>query len=173
MDLKEPGNALFLLGVTNNEMGGSHYNLVTGREVGEVPKVDLDLAPRLFRKLHDAMSKGLIRACHDLSEGGIAVALAEMAFAGEVGADVALKGTGTHADDAVLLYAESATRFIVEVRPANISAFQACLGADVPTSQLGQTVREPRFRIAGAAGEWIVWANLADLKEAWQRPLRW
>src|SRR5579885_850468 len=88
MDLKEPGNLLLLVGVTKDEMGGSHYNLVTGRDGGAVPRPDLALAPRTFARLYDMIRRGLVRACHDLSEGGLAVALAEMAFAGGVGADV-------------------------------------------------------------------------------------
>jgi phosphoribosylformylglycinamidine synthase len=172
MDLKEPGDELFLVGVTRNEMGGSHYHLVTGQSGGEVPRVDLELAPRLFRALYEAMRQGLVRACHDLSEGGLAVALAEMAFAGGVGADVTGTGAvGPDLEDAVRLFAESAPRFVVEVAPAQVEAFRRVMG-DLPVTPLGQTCKEPRLRIAGGSGEWVVWAALADLKEAWQKPLR-
>jgi phosphoribosylformylglycinamidine synthase len=168
MDLKEPGNELFLVGVTRDEMGGSHYDLVTGQDGGAVPAVDLELALRIFRGLHSAISHGLVRSCHDLSEGGLAVALAEMAFAGEVGVDVtAVPG----ASDEGHLFAESATRFVVEVTPAQAAAFRQALG-DIPLTRLGITCKEPRLRIAGGNGEWVVWASLADLKEAWQKPLR-
>src|SRR5207244_1046780 len=88
MDLKEPGNALYLVGATHNEMGGSHYHLIHGQNGGVVPRVDVELAPRLFTRLHDAIAAGLVRSCHDLSEGGLAVAAAEMAFAGGIGADL-------------------------------------------------------------------------------------
>jgi phosphoribosylformylglycinamidine synthase len=173
MDLKEPGNLLFLVGVTRNELGGSHYHLVNGLTGGVVPRVDLELAPRLFRGLHEAVRRGLVRACHDLSEGGLAVAVAEMAFAGWVGADLTDVGaTAPGEPDAVLLFAESATRFVIEVAPAHAEALRQCLG-DVPLFPLGRTCPEPRLRIAGAAGAWVVWADLADLKEAWQKPLRW
>jgi phosphoribosylformylglycinamidine synthase len=173
MDLKEPGNALFLIGVTKNEMGGSHYEKLNGLSGGAVPVVDLALGPRVFQALHAAIARGLVRACHDLAEGGLAVALAEMAFAGEVGADFATSELGSSEADDVLLFAESATRFLVEVQPANIAAFLDCFGADLPVHCIGQTVAAPRMRIAGRSGEWIVWANLADLKEEWQAPLRW
>jgi phosphoribosylformylglycinamidine synthase len=171
MDLKEPGNRLYLVGVTKPEMGGSHHHLVHGLTGGTVPAVDVSSAPNLFRRLHDAISRGLVRACHDLSEGGLAVAAAEMAFAGGVGADltgVAVKGL----PDEVALFAESPTRFVVEVRPDRAADFEACLST-VPLTILGQTVKEPRLRIAGSNGEWVVWAALTDLKEAWQKPLRW
>src|SRR5262249_55817697 len=80
MDLKAPGNALYLVGATRDEMGGSHYHLVHGMTGGDVPRVDTAIAPRIFRALHAAITGGLVRACHDLSEGGLAVAAAEMAF---------------------------------------------------------------------------------------------
>jgi phosphoribosylformylglycinamidine synthase len=174
MDLKEPGNLLFLVGVTRNEMGGSHYHLVNRIEGGQVPQVDLERAPRVFRGLHQAIRQGLVRACHDLSEGGLAVAVAEMAFAGGIGADVTgLRGSGEPAADDVLLFAESTTRFVVEVSPGNAKAFVECFAGEVPVVQIGQTVPQPRLRITGVNGEWVVWAQLADLKESWQKPLRW
>ncbi|HWG41220.1 MAG TPA: AIR synthase-related protein [Gemmataceae bacterium] len=173
MDLKEPGNLLFLVGVTKDEMGGSHYHLVRGLEGGTVPRPDMDLAPRLFRKLHEAIVGGLVRSCHDLSEGGLAVAVAEMAFAGGIGADLTRLATDVGLPEDVLLFSESATRFVVEVRPDRVAAFQTVLGSDIPLTQLGQTCKQSRLRIAGMNGEWIIWAELARLKEAWQKPMGW
>ncbi len=174
MDLKEAGNVLFLLGVTRDEMGGSHFHLIHRLQGGTAPAVDLELAPRLFRKLHAAIRAGLVRSCHDLSEGGLAAAVAEMAFAGGVGADLTeIASLSHHASDPVLLFSESTTRFVVEVTPARAEDLRACLGDDVPFFPIGQTAKEPRLRIAGRRGDWVVWAPLADLKEAWQKPLRW
>jgi phosphoribosylformylglycinamidine synthase len=172
MDLKAAGNRLFLLGRTRDEMGGSHYHLVQGRRGGVVPQPDLGLAPRIFQGLHQAIRRGLVRACHDLSEGGLAVAVAEMAFAGGIGADVTSLGPASLSDE-VLLFSESTTRFVVEVRAQDVAALREVLGADVPLQELGQTTKEPRLRIAGAGGEWLLWAPLDQLKEAWQKPLRW
>jgi phosphoribosylformylglycinamidine synthase len=172
MDLKEPGNVLFLVGATKNELGGSHFHLVSKLVGGNVPRVDLSLAPRIFHALHAAIAGGLVRSCHDLNEGGLAVALSEMAFAGEIGADVSLLELQCNEPDEVMMFSESPTRFLVEVKPSDVAAFQAGL-ADLPAQHVGETVKEPRLRIAGANGEWIVWAKLADLKEAWQKPLRW
>ena len=117
----------------------------------------------------------MVRACHDCSEGGLAVALAEMAFAGGVGADVAgLAGLPGPAglDDEVKLFSESCTRFVCEVRPDKADVFRSTF-ARLPVGQIGTTVKETRLRIAGQGGEWLVWAGLAQLKEAWQKPLRW
>jgi phosphoribosylformylglycinamidine synthase len=174
MDLKEPGNLLLLLGVTREEVGGSHYHLVRGLSGGVVPRVDTHLAPRVFRGLHAAIRGGLVRACHDLSEGGLAVAAAEMGFAGGVGADLSGRGAsdGPLADE-VWLFSESTTRFLLEVRPGDVAALREHLGPGVPAAEVGRTTAEPRLRVAGARGEWVVWAPLAQLKEAWQAPLRW
>jgi phosphoribosylformylglycinamidine synthase len=173
MDLKEPGNVLYLVGQTRDELGGSHYHLVEGLSGGAVPRTDLGLAPRVLQKVHEAIERGLVRACHDLSEGGLATALAEMAIAGRIGADVTNPaGAASGPGDEVSLFAESTTRFIVEVAAANAGAFEKVMGG-VPCSRIGQTCKEPRLRIAGGSGEWVVWAQLGDLKEAWQRPLRW
>jgi phosphoribosylformylglycinamidine synthase len=172
MDLKESGNHLFLVGATRDEMGGSHLSLVTGRGGGAAPTPDRAQAPAVFARLHDSIRRGLVRACHDLSEGGLAVALAEMAFAGAVGADVTgLDALGALPDE-VLLFSETPTRFVIEVAPANVQLVRECFG-DVPLFPIGKAVKEPRLRIAGSGGEWLVWAQLSDLKEAWQKPLRW
>lgn len=172
MDFKAPGNKILLVGATRAELGGSHYHLVSGGSGGEVPNVDLALAPRVLTRLHEAIATGLVRSCHDLSEGGLAVAVAEMAFAGEVGADI----TGLTAlglPDTVALFSESPTRFLLEVEPANEERVRQMFGPDVPCVTLGQTCKEPRLRIAGTNGTWLVWAALEQLKEAWQKPLRW
>ncbi|KKL20790.1 hypothetical protein LCGC14_2451940, partial [marine sediment metagenome] len=81
MDLKESGNYLYQVGTTKNEMGGSHFAIIHSLTGGQVPRVDAKSAKATFAALHKAIAAGLVRACHDLSEGGLAVAAAEMAFA--------------------------------------------------------------------------------------------
>jgi phosphoribosylformylglycinamidine synthase len=169
MDLKEPGNLLFLVGVTRPDLGGSLYHVVTGQTGGAVPAVDLEGAPAIFTNLHEAIFTGMIRSCHDLSEGGLAVAAAEMAFAGGIGADLAKIGDGP---DEVNLFAEAPTRFLVEVRPQHAEKFRRAMD-QAPLREIGKTTKEPRLRIAGANGEWIVWQTLQQLKDAWQKPLAW
>jgi phosphoribosylformylglycinamidine synthase len=170
MDLKEAGSALYLVGETRDELGGSHFHLVTGRTGGTVPTVQLAVAPKVFAAVHRAIEQGLVRACHDLSEGGLAVAAAEMCFAGGIGADLALP-PGALSDDAKL-FGESPSRFLVEVKPENTAKFESAV-AGVPVARLGTTTAEPRLRVAGTNGEWLVWVKLGVLKEAWQKPLRW
>ena len=170
MDLKEPGNALYLVGTTRNELGGSHYQLVAGQTGGNVPQVDLQVAPRLFAAVHAAISAGRVRACHDLSEGGLAVAAAEMAFAGGIGVDIT--SLPLDLSDEAKLFSESPTRFLIEVKPDQAALFEKQF-AGLPLARIGHTVEEPRLRIAGSKGDWLIWSKLGELKEAWQKPLRW
>jgi phosphoribosylformylglycinamidine synthase len=174
MDLKGPGHDLYVVGNTHDQLGGSHFHLVTGQSGGRVPTVDVTLAPTLFRAVHAAITGGLVRACHDCSEGGLAVALAEMAFSGEVGADVdGLKALpGDAASETAKLFSESPSRFVIEAKPEH-AAKLAEVFSGLPFAKIGTTVKEPRLRIAGNDGEWLVWAKLGSLKEAWQSPLRW
>ena len=90
MDLKQAGNTIYIVGDTRNEMGGSHFALVHNLKGGHVPRVDPVVARDTFAAVHRAIDEGLVRACHDLSEGGLAVAIAEMAFAGGLGAAIEL-----------------------------------------------------------------------------------
>ncbi len=174
MDLKEPGNYLYQVGLTHDELGGSHFALVELLEGGRVPKVDPAGAKKIFAALHQAIDTGLVRACHDLSEGGLAAAAAEMAFAGDLGAKIMLEKAPCDCDpaDAVLLFSESNTRFLCEVHPDNAAAFEAAL-ADVPHARLGEVVETDKLEILGADDSPVIAADLATLKETWQKPLRW
>jgi len=188
MDLKAPGNYLYQVGLTKNELGGSHFALVESRCGGEVPKVDVESAKKTFAAMHAAIDAGLVRACHDLSEGGLAVAAAEMAFAGGLGAQISLAEVpkapdAKNAPAAVLLFSESNTRFLVEVSPEKAEAFEATL-ADVAHAQIGEVLDTGKLEIFGppttipdetdATGvPLVIEADLKTLKEAWQKPLRW
>ena len=174
MDLKEPGNLLYLVGVTKNELGGSHFALVEGLDGGQVPTVDAAVARQTFAALHRAIHAGLVRACHDLSEGGLATAAAEMAFAGGLGARVNLDQLASAADAtgvAVRLFSESNTRLLCEVRPPAAEAFEAAL-AGVPVARIGEVTSTGALEILSGQHPCVT-ARLDDLKKAWQEPLRW
>jgi phosphoribosylformylglycinamidine synthase len=168
MDLKSPGNLLYLVGETKNELGGSHFALVNHLSGGQVPTVDAALARRTFAAMHAAIDAGLVRSCHDLSEGGLAVAVAEMAFAGGLGAHVELTGD---AKPAVALFSESNTRFVCEIEAGKSAAFEQTL-AGVPLAMIGTVMDSPRLLIT-SGGKPLVDADNAELKEAWQAPLKW
>jgi len=175
MDLKNPGSVLLLVGTTHDEMGGSHFNLVTGSSGGAVPKVDLKQAPQVFSALHQAIDQKLIASCHDLSEGGLAVALAEMAFAGGLGVQASLKALldMQQISPRGALFSESNTRFLVEVALSDVPAVQAIFvqgGLPEPV-QIGRVNDSQRLVIAGTGEESLIDASLSALKAAWQAPL--
>ena len=160
MDLKSPGNKLYLIGETNPaELSGSHFNAVSGVRGGEVPQLSPEQNLNNYRALHKAINTGLVRSCHDLSEGGLAVAAAEMAFAGGIG--VALDNELTIED----LFSESNGRLLVEVEPDKAADFEAAV---TNSKLIGETNSTDRFEVGSAIN-----ATLAELKEAWQAPLRY
>jgi phosphoribosylformylglycinamidine synthase len=183
MDLKTPGSSLYLVGATSDELGGSHFSLVTGATGGQVPRVDSTAAKTAFTAIHRAICQGLVRACHDLSEGGLAVALAEMAFAGGLGARVNLSSISLpHVDHQramlVSLFSESNTRFVCEVASRDCVGFESAL-QDVPFAKLGAVTDVERLVIVHGSSapsdpERVpIDIETAKLKEAWQAPLRW
>jgi len=142
-DLKEYGNALVLLGRTESAFGGSHLNLVLGMAGGAVPRAD-ESAPARYRRLHEAMSTGLVRSCHDCSEGGLAVTLAEMCIAGGFGAHIDV----LPADDAITAwFSESSGRLVVEVRRGDLERFLDLMGMDALV--IGEVTADPVLRMAG------------------------
>jgi phosphoribosylformylglycinamidine synthase len=146
MDLKAAGNTLVIVGESGPELGGSHLARHLGELGAEVPPVDLALAPRLLAAVHGAVAAGDVAACHDLSEGGLGVAAAEMAFAGCVGAEIDLAALPTRGDVAALprLFAEGATRFLIEVQPSRLDALLARF-SDLPHGIVGRTIEEPQL----------------------------
>jgi phosphoribosylformylglycinamidine synthase subunit PurSL len=174
MDLKEPGNALLIVGATKAELGGSIWLQSRGERGGRAPQVDPGLGRAAFRAVHEAIARGLVRSCHDLSEGGLAAALAEMALAGGLGARVALDRVPRDPaalHPGALLFSESPSRFILEVRPESVDAVTGLFGG-VPLGRLGEVVGGPDSHlIVEFEGSTLIDAGVADLKAAWQRPL--
>jgi phosphoribosylformylglycinamidine synthase len=176
MDLKQAGNLLYVVGETGAELGGSHFALVHKLQGGQVPVVDPARAKATFAALYRALRTGLVRACHDLSEGGLAVAVAEMAFAGALGVELrldALPVAGPSLPALASCFSESNTRFLCEVPPEQAADFQRQL-VGVPHAQIGQVVAESSLIIrATADSQPLIEATLAELKSAWQSPLQW
>jgi phosphoribosylformylglycinamidine synthase len=171
MDAKEPGNLVYQVGRTHGELGGSHYALVLHLAGGVFPRVDAQRARRTYAAVHAAIRAGLVRACHDLSEGGLAAAAAEMAFAGGLGMELDVDLVPhqlVHDGDRVaeLLFAESNTRLLCEVPPGRQEAFERAMG-DVPHACIGKVTAEARLRIS-ADRRIVIDAETARLKAAWQ-----
>lgn len=168
LDLKAPGDLLYVLGETRAELGGSHAYLVQGI-VGGVPPGLPPAGPATVRALAQAIQAGLVQACHDCAEGGLAVAAAEIAIAGGTGLRLALEDI-PYTPDATsvytLLFSESNGRFIVEVRPEDAGAFEALL-AGLPYGRAGLVLEAPQVEIA-YKGEVVVQAEVEALRETWR-----
>ena len=175
MDLKGMGDSLYIIGVTGNDLGGSEYYALHNAVGNNVPRVEPQQAKKAYDALSEAMNKGLVSACHDCSEGGLGVALAEMAFAGGLGATVFLKSvprSGPVYRNDFLLFSESNSRFIVEVAAENEAEFVRTMSG-VTMAPVGHVNQEESLVIYGIGGQKVLSVPLSELKEAWQKPLRW
>ncbi|MBN1691969.1 MAG: phosphoribosylformylglycinamidine synthase subunit PurL [Dehalococcoidales bacterium] len=175
MDCKQAGDLIYIVGDTYNELGGSHYYAIHGHIGNSVPKVNPEKGKKLMNALSAAMQKGLVKACHDLSEGGIGVAAAEMAFAGGLGVNIDLKnvplGETIERDD-YILFSESNSRFLVEIAPEHKQAFEKAVKGTNFT-RIGRVTEEEKLVVTGKNGKVVLTAPIDELKEAWQKPLRW
>ena len=170
MDVKAPDNSIYVFGQTFKELGGSEYYKLKGFIGKSVPKVRKNHARKTFRAVTRAIDLGLVKACHDLSEGGLAVAAAEMAFAGGYGIQLHLQKAPTrnvNRNDFVL-FSESNSRFLVEVSQESKEEFEALMKGKV-YAEIGRVTKTPRLCIYGLNGEVAVDAALSDLLASWKR----
>jgi len=175
MDVKQSGDLVFVLGETRAELGGSEYYAMHSVIGNCVPQVDATRARVLYEALSQAIQHGLVSACHDCSDGGFGVAAAEMAFAGGFGMHLDLRAMPREPDitrDDTLLYAETASRFVVTVPPQHRQAFCEALHG-CAMGEVGYVLDTAQLKVTGLRGDVIIASDIAELKEAWQRPLRW
>ncbi len=172
MDAKSPGDPVYVLGTTRPELGGSEYWAQKGFVGNGVPRVRVEENLPLYRALEEAIRRGLVASCHDCSDGGLAVALAETAFAGGLGlaADLAKAPAEGIARDDELFFGESQGRFVVTVRPEQAGAFEKVLKGR-PFARVGEVTAAPVLVLRGLGGREVVRAPVAELKAAWQAPL--
>jgi phosphoribosylformylglycinamidine (FGAM) synthase-like enzyme len=175
MDCKQAGNLIYIVGTTYDELGGSHYYAARGAVGNKVPRVYPEKGKKLMDNLSAVMGKGLVKACHDLSEGGLGVAAAEMAFAGGLGMIIHLDkvplGEKIIRNDNIL-FSESNSRFLVEVAPEDKDGFERAMKG-VTFAAVGEVDKSNKLEIYGVKGERVVSTPFAELKEAWQQPLGW
>jgi phosphoribosylformylglycinamidine synthase len=186
MDLKNPGHQLLQIGGTYREFAGSHFSLVRNLEGGQVPVVRPPQAWAIFEAVHRCIRAGWIAACHDLSEGGLAVAISEMAFAGRLGAALDIGSIHIHSaeepegaevvpdgipDDLVRLFSESNSRFIIEVAPAFVENVRKEL-AGLPFAEIGVVTEAPQLVIRHG-DQSLATLDIDTLRQRWQQPLRW
>ncbi|MDI6906296.1 MAG: AIR synthase-related protein, partial [Thermoanaerobacterales bacterium] len=167
-DFKRPGiSVVILIGHRRHkEMGGSVYWDIHGVTGANLPRLDLAGFVTACAALHDAITAGEVLACHDISEGGLAAALAEMCFGGRCGALVNIP-EGVRPDE--FLFNETAGCFLVEIR-ADLDP--AALFKNVPWTHVGRPQEERVIEARTAAGERLFAVSVDELKAAWDRPMR-
>ncbi len=170
MELKQPGNLIYLVGKTYSELGGSRYYQLRGHTGKTVPKVRVDKAKKTMDLVTKAIDHGYVRSCHDLSDGGLAVALAEMSFSGGYGVELKLKyvprAEGVGRND-LLLFSESNSRFLVEVAEKNKEDFEALMKKDV-CAEVGRVSQDDFLTIFGLKDEKLVSVGLPELRRRWK-----
>ncbi|MEM8782573.1 MAG: phosphoribosylformylglycinamidine synthase subunit PurL [Planctomycetota bacterium] len=172
MDAKQPGNALLLVGETKPQLGGAHITDVLGVPGGPIPAVDLEAGARNANAVAKLIAAGLIASAHDCSEGGLLVAAAEMAFSGGVGLD--LTPPAGSSSLATQLFAETASRYLLEIRPDRLDAVLKHLRASgTPFTQVGVFVDHADLTLRSPEAGHLFTTPLDELRDAWRRPLDW
>jgi len=172
IDVKAPNNLIYIVGQTYRELGGSEYYKMKGFLGKTVPKVQPNHPKKAFAAITEAIDSGLVKACHDLSEGGLAVTAAEMTFAGGYGMELDSRSVprqNMNRDD-FILFSESNSRFLVDVSERNREDFEALMKGTV-CAKIGRVTKTPRLCVQGLDGEVIVDSSIGDLLASWKRPL--
>jgi len=172
MDAKTPNDSIYVVGQTLKELGGSEYYKLKGFLGKTVPKVYPHQARRTFKAMNLAVDAGLIRACHDLSEGGLAVSAAEMAFAGGYGLELDLRRVPRKnlARDDFVLFSESNSRFLVEVSDKAKEDFETLMKGK-KYAEIGRVVKTQRLSVIGLDGKQVIDVSLSDLQTSWKQTL--
>lgn len=172
MDAKSAGDLVYILGETRCELGGSEWFAMHDAVGNGVPVVRGEEAKALYEALSSAVASGLIASCHDCSEGGLGVALAETAFSGGLGMEIDLARVpcrDVERDD-YLFFSESQSRFVVTVHAEDKDAFEAALEGNC-FALIGRVTGEEILLVHGMGGGEILRERNEDLKLAWQKPL--
>ncbi|MFZ5644001.1 MAG: phosphoribosylformylglycinamidine synthase subunit PurL [Bacillota bacterium] len=165
-DFKKKGSVVALVGARNaSEMAGSVYCRTMGISGKNLPKINLEETNRVFHGLHLAIKKGIVLSCHDISEGGLAAAVAEMCFGGGVGCRIDI-GTGDLPEE--FMFNETAGNFLVELEDEDIISD---IFNGVPCRVIGKTTEDTAIAVY-REGNLLFRADIEVLRDAWKRPMR-
>ena len=176
-DFKHPGDHIYLLGETHQELGASELAYMfrdecSGGIGGEVPRINPERNLTMYRALTSAMSQGLVSSAHDCSDGGLAVALAECCFGSGTGASVdisPLESDCNHLDEWGALFGESMGRILVSVAPEHSNSFVAAMEGN-SCSRMGSVEGNDEIMVNYGENE-VLRASIGGLKQAWQGSL--
>lgn len=167
-DIKKAGSTLVLVGEQDLEaMGGSAYFDIEGGSSLKVPSVNLGQLPKTFKAVHNAIKEGKVLSAHDVSEGGVAVAVAEMCFGGEVGASLSMPASNQY-ELAGKLFNETPGCFVLEIdRSIDVEE----LFSGIPHKSIGYTTDDKIFEVINGEQDVII-ENIDALKRAWKKPMQ-
>lgn len=147
---KDDGDIIFLLGHNGDELGGTEFlQVIHGQTRGEVPEINLELEKRLQTTLLTAIQQGVIKSAHDVSDGGLAIALAECCISNHENQHGAAVSLNDKLRPDSLLFGESQSRVIISASPENAALVQQLFEhAHIPTAKIG-TVGGTKLQISG------------------------
>ena len=171
MDAKMAGDLIYVLGLTRNELAGSEYYDLFDYTGLNVPRVRLKEVIPLYQALEEAIRAELVASAHGIYRGGLGVHLALVAVAGQLGLDVELAQVPSEEvkRDDLLLYSESAGRFIVTVAPEHKTDFEE-LFKDLACDCVGRVTAKQKLTVRGLGGKVLFRVGLQQLKSAWKKP---
>ena len=170
-DFKDEGDFIYIIGGTNGELGGTFFEKLLKQRLGKSPLPEIENAFTLYKKLHSAISKGLIKSCHDISDGGIGVALAESCLGGRLGADISIDMMplkDKNMETARILFCETPSRFIAGVKADNAKKFEDIMNDYLCVKKIGVTTKNPVLKIA-RAGNYVIDMPISEISKAWKR----
>ena len=171
MDSKFPGDLVYVLGDTRNELGASEYYAHLG-EVGlNVPQVRTEAFLAVYRKLSQSIAQGNVASAHGIYRGGLGVHLAMVAMGGNLGMQIELDQVPVdHVDrDDAVLFSESAGRFIVTIDPNSRQVFEKQFKG-MACACVGTVTATPEFEVKGLDQKTILAVAVNELKTAWKKP---
>jgi phosphoribosylformylglycinamidine synthase len=171
MDPKMPGDLIYILGVTRDELGGSEYYEHFGYVGLNVPQVRTKETIPLYRALEQSVKEGLVSSVHGIYRGGLGTHLAMMGMAGMLGMEIELAKIPTAGNlrSDKLLFSESAGRFIATINPGKRKRFEKILKG-LPSACIGKVKADECLVIKNCEGEALVSVSVRELKVAWKRP---
>lgn len=172
IDFKNHGDIIYIAGITKEELGGSEFAKLLNLKSGIVPKVDAQLNKKIYKAVYDAIQRGLINSAHDCSDGGFAVAIAEMAFSGGLGCTIDLEKLPAtpNINYIDLLFSESAGRIIFTTKEKYENDIQNIFKG-LPFSKIGYVNDSNNLTLTYKSKK-IIEENILILKECWQKTLR-
>ncbi|PGL70848.1 phosphoribosylformylglycinamidine synthase subunit PurL [Bacillus sp. AFS055030] len=163
-NFKTAGDLIYVIGNAEAEFGGSELQkLLNGKIFGKAPSIDLAVESSRQEQILAAIQAGVVASAHDISEGGLAVAIAESTFGpSEVGATITIEG-----NEVVSLFSETQSRFLLSVKPEHKEQFEALVDAKL----IGTVTEETSVTVRNENNETVLHASVEELKQSWKEAI--